>query len=162
MIRRAAALLALALCMPAARPLVAQDYFGQNQVQYARFDWHVLETEHFLIYYYPAERAATNGRVDLVYYDRSCDPSGDKLNCVTLSSWTDASGTWTTTPVTTTGFDGDTFGVCLEDASGDPCTSTDSFLGDYIAVASNDDKAQVMWTGNGDHTLDVFTAAVTP
>ncbi|OYV69627.1 MAG: hypothetical protein B7Z72_07555, partial [Gemmatimonadetes bacterium 21-71-4] len=59
MIRRAAALLALALCVPAARPLVAQDYFGQNQVQYARFDWHVLETEHFLVYYYPAERAAT-------------------------------------------------------------------------------------------------------
>ncbi|MDE3171811.1 MAG: PD40 domain-containing protein [Gemmatimonadota bacterium] len=59
MSRRAAALLGLALCFAAGRPLAAQDYFGQNQVQYARFDWHVLETEHFLIYYYPAERAAT-------------------------------------------------------------------------------------------------------
>ena len=112
--------------------------------------------------FFPWLQSAPNGRVDLVYYDRSCDPSGDKLNCVTLSSTMDGGDNWTTTPVTTTGFDGDTFGVCLEDASGDPCTSTDSFLGDYIAVASSNDKAQVMWTGNGDHTLDVFTAAVTP
>jgi Tol biopolymer transport system component len=58
-IRRAATLVALALSALAARPLRAQDYFGQNQVQYTHFDWHLLETEHFLIYYYPAERAAT-------------------------------------------------------------------------------------------------------
>jgi len=37
----------------------AQYYFGQNQVQYDRFKWKVLETEHFLIYYYPEERTAT-------------------------------------------------------------------------------------------------------
>jgi Tol biopolymer transport system component len=43
----------------AATPLFAQGYFGQNQVQYDRFDWHVLETEHFLIYYYPEEREAS-------------------------------------------------------------------------------------------------------
>jgi hypothetical protein len=38
-------------------------YFGRNKVQYTNFDWHVLRTEHFDIYYYPemkdlAERGA--------------------------------------------------------------------------------------------------------
>jgi Tol biopolymer transport system component len=38
-------------------------YFGRNKVQYTNFDWHVLKTEHFDIYYYPemkdlAERGA--------------------------------------------------------------------------------------------------------
>ena len=38
-------------------------YFGRNKVQYTKFDWHVLKTEHFDIYYYPemkdlAERGA--------------------------------------------------------------------------------------------------------
>ena len=37
--------------------------FGQNKVQYTRFEWHVLKTDHFDIYYYPemkdlAERGA--------------------------------------------------------------------------------------------------------
>jgi WD40 repeat protein len=31
----------------------AQFYFGRNKIQYNRFDWHVLQTEHFDIYYYP-------------------------------------------------------------------------------------------------------------
>ncbi|MBI1804193.1 MAG: PD40 domain-containing protein [Ignavibacteria bacterium] len=39
-------------------------YFGRNKVQYTDFDWHVLKTEHFDIYYYPemkdlAERGAS-------------------------------------------------------------------------------------------------------
>ena len=29
-------------------------YFGRNKVQYTEFDWHVLKTEHFDIYYYTA------------------------------------------------------------------------------------------------------------
>ena len=46
--------------MLAAMPLAAQaqNYFGQNQVQYDNFDWHVIGTEHFLVYYYPEERRA--------------------------------------------------------------------------------------------------------
>ncbi len=28
-------------------------YFGRNKVQYTRFDWQVMKTEHFDIYYYP-------------------------------------------------------------------------------------------------------------
>jgi len=35
-----------------ASPLHAQ-YFGQNQVQYDRLRWRVIETEHFQIHYYP-------------------------------------------------------------------------------------------------------------
>ncbi len=31
----------------------AQMYFGQNQVQYDRFNWRVIETDHFLVHYYP-------------------------------------------------------------------------------------------------------------
>ena len=50
-----AALVALA---GGAAPLKAQGYFGQNQVQYDRFHWKVIETEHFLVHYYPEERVA--------------------------------------------------------------------------------------------------------
>src|SRR5689334_21709672 len=51
--------LALGLGLMTARTGGAQNYFGQNQVQYDRFDWQILETEHFQIYYYPEERKAT-------------------------------------------------------------------------------------------------------
>lgn len=30
--------------------------FGRNKIQYDDFDWHVLETEHFDVYFYPEER----------------------------------------------------------------------------------------------------------
>ncbi|HEY6852730.1 MAG TPA: hypothetical protein VI139_00680, partial [Gemmatimonadales bacterium] len=40
-----------------AAPLGAQ-YFGQNKVQYQTFDFRIIQTEHFDVYYYPAERAA--------------------------------------------------------------------------------------------------------
>ena len=33
--------------------LPAQYYFGRNKVQYNNFNWHILKTEHFDIYYYP-------------------------------------------------------------------------------------------------------------
>jgi Tol biopolymer transport system component len=41
----------------AGSPLQAQ-YFGQNKVQYRTFDFQVLKTEHFDIYFYPTERGA--------------------------------------------------------------------------------------------------------
>lgn len=41
-----------------ASPLYGQSYFGKNQVQYQHFSWKVIETEHFLVHYYPDERAA--------------------------------------------------------------------------------------------------------
>jgi Tol biopolymer transport system component len=34
----------------------AQYYFGQNKIQYTSFDWQVLTTEHFNIYFYPEEK----------------------------------------------------------------------------------------------------------
>jgi len=36
--------------------LDAQQYFGMNQVQYRHFDWRVIETEHWLVHYYPEEK----------------------------------------------------------------------------------------------------------
>ena len=31
-------------------PLDAQSYFGQNQVQYDKFEWRVMGTEHFQVF----------------------------------------------------------------------------------------------------------------
>ena len=42
-----------------ALPVPAEgQYFGRNQVQYEKFDFEVLQTEHFDVHYYPRERAA--------------------------------------------------------------------------------------------------------
>src|SRR5690349_12016610 len=51
----------IALLATLARPSVASaqgGYFGQNKVQYKNFDFKVLKTDHFDIYYYPEEEAA--------------------------------------------------------------------------------------------------------
>lgn len=56
----------LAALLVASGPLSAQqEYFGQNQVQYQRFDWKVIETDHFLVHYYPeiAEAAREGARM---------------------------------------------------------------------------------------------------
>src|SRR6187431_2222360 len=55
---RAIALLAGFLLLGSVVPSSAQ-YFGRNKVQYEKFDFRVLATEHFDIYYYPEEEAAT-------------------------------------------------------------------------------------------------------
>lgn len=54
--RRIVAGLALSVSLGAA-PAAAQ-YFGQNKVQYNTFDFKVIQTEHFEVYYYPEERPA--------------------------------------------------------------------------------------------------------
>jgi len=46
------------------QPSEGQYYFGRNKVQYNKFDWHILKTVHFDIYFYPemeeiAEMGAT-------------------------------------------------------------------------------------------------------
>jgi Tol biopolymer transport system component len=46
--------LVTALFLPAAARAQG-DYFGQNKVQYREFDFRVLKTDHFDIYYYPEE-----------------------------------------------------------------------------------------------------------
>ena len=58
LVRALAYAAALAACVAGATRLEAQSYFGQNQVQYDHFKWTVTETEHFLVHYYPEERAA--------------------------------------------------------------------------------------------------------
>ena len=52
-----ALVLGVALLFTAA-PAHAQ-YFGRNKVQYERFDFRVLKTEHFDVHYYPAARGAS-------------------------------------------------------------------------------------------------------
>jgi hypothetical protein len=57
LVRAALACAVLALATP--QPLAAQSgYFGQNKVQYRNFDFRVLKTDHFDIYYYPEEEQA--------------------------------------------------------------------------------------------------------
>jgi Tol biopolymer transport system component len=52
------AIAATVVASAAVTPAAAQGYFGQNQVQYDRFDWQVNETEHFLVFFYPEEKRA--------------------------------------------------------------------------------------------------------
>jgi len=42
------------------RAAAAQDFdsFGQNKVQYRTFQWQIIQTEHFDVYFYPVEREA--------------------------------------------------------------------------------------------------------
>jgi hypothetical protein len=62
--QRRTVLLLTATLLTVAFPLHAQ-YFGQNKVQYDKFDWRVLKTEHFDIYFYSGEdaTAAEAGRM---------------------------------------------------------------------------------------------------
>ncbi len=50
---RLGAVIALAALAAPIAPAHAQMYFGQNQVQYDKFRWQVIETDHFLVHYYP-------------------------------------------------------------------------------------------------------------
>jgi hypothetical protein len=56
-------LLLLLILLPVATASAQFFHFGRNKVQYTDFEWHVMRTEHFDIYYYPemldlAERGA--------------------------------------------------------------------------------------------------------
>jgi len=54
---KAARIVTITLGLLLGARLDAQQYFGMNQVQYKHFDWRVIETEHWLVHYYPEERA---------------------------------------------------------------------------------------------------------
>ena len=54
LVKFAAFVLAAAILSPV--EVEAQQYFGQNQVQFDKFQWKVIETAHFTIHYYPEER----------------------------------------------------------------------------------------------------------
>ena len=47
-----------ALLFAAFPAALSAQYFGRNKVQYGRFDFKIIQTEHFDVYYYPAERPA--------------------------------------------------------------------------------------------------------
>ena len=53
--RRPVILLALLAFCGLSTPVAAQ-YFGQNKVQYRSFDFKILRTDHFDIYFYESER----------------------------------------------------------------------------------------------------------
>jgi len=69
--RIVAALFVLTLSLIAATPAGAQ-YFGRNKVQYRTFDFKILRTEHFDLYYYEDEREAAviAGRMAERWYAR--------------------------------------------------------------------------------------------
>jgi hypothetical protein len=48
----------LALALPIGASGLQAQYFGRNKVQYQSFDFKVLKTEHFDVYFYPSERPA--------------------------------------------------------------------------------------------------------
>jgi Tol biopolymer transport system component len=48
----------LALLLATVGGSASAQYFGRNQVQWERFDFHVLETPHFRVYHYPAGNPA--------------------------------------------------------------------------------------------------------
>jgi WD40 repeat protein len=50
-------------------------YFGRNKVQYEKFDWRVMRTPHFDLYFYPAESLVTHdaGRMAERWYTRHSD-----------------------------------------------------------------------------------------
>lgn len=55
--RHTATFLAVACLTVAAGPrLAAQEYFGRNKVQYKDFNFQILKTEHFDIFFYPSAR----------------------------------------------------------------------------------------------------------
>jgi hypothetical protein len=69
---KAALVCVFALTTAVAVPGSAQyGYFGQNKIQYRRFDWRVLRGEHVDLYYYPEEEEL--GRVALAYAEESYD-----------------------------------------------------------------------------------------
>ena len=51
--------LCLAALLSAVPAVASAQYFGQNRVMYTKFDFEVIHTEHFDIYFYPVERAAS-------------------------------------------------------------------------------------------------------
>ena len=55
-------------------------YFGRNKVQYETFDFRVLETPHFDIFFYPAESLITHDAARMAerWYTRLASCSGSK------------------------------------------------------------------------------------
>ena len=104
--------------------------------------------------FFPAISASPDGRLDLVFYDRSRDP-GNHLNFVTYSWSGDGGASWESLNVTDTPFDGES----------QTTPGGTAFIGDYIGVASTTPVTHIAWTGNGPDTpcscnQDIFALPV--
>jgi hypothetical protein len=121
--------------------------------------------------FFPWIHSAPNGRVDIVYYDRTRDPN-DVLNYVTYSRLDPTSGLGvaaTSYGNWSPAFDGNL-------ATGQTTTGCTPFIGDYIGVSSDNTHVYLGWTGNGpsyhfdefgnpvdcDVNQDTLTVAITP
>src|SRR5690242_15681852 len=62
-------LVVAAAAVAVASPADAQ-YFGRNKVQYEQFDWRILKSDHFDLFFYPAEslKVADAGRQSERWY----------------------------------------------------------------------------------------------
>ena len=62
------------LTLAVGQPASAQ-YFGRNKVQYEKFDWRILKSDHFDLFFYPAEslKVADAGREAERWYSRLSD-----------------------------------------------------------------------------------------
>jgi Tol biopolymer transport system component len=71
---RLAALALVFVALGDARTADAQ-YFGRNKVQYEKFDWRILKSDHFDLYFYPAESIKVHdaGRQEERWYARLSD-----------------------------------------------------------------------------------------
>jgi len=58
--------------------LHGQFYFGRNKIQYEQFDWQVLTTPHFQIFYYPAEEVLA--RAAAFWAEEAFDELEQKFN----------------------------------------------------------------------------------
>ena len=58
--------------------LSAQFYFGKNKVNYEQFEWNVLETDHFKIYFY--DESKWLAEICAHYIEQSYDELADKFN----------------------------------------------------------------------------------
>ena len=77
MLRRTApALFLLLLGLPGA---LSAQYFGRNKVQYTNFDFKVIQTEHFDVYFYEREGTAPGGRVLADFTARAAEAAYDDV-----------------------------------------------------------------------------------
>jgi hypothetical protein len=105
---------------------------------------------------------STVGRIDVMFDDRSY--SGNTLADITYAWSTDGAATWSSTRVSTAGFDPGLYGV----PSASSPTGIRPFIGDYNGIASLADRAVMTWTGVAPKTgrlndnLEIFFGSVTP
>jgi len=73
-IGRVAAIASVFAALGGVHPVHAQ-YFGRNKVQYEKFDWRIIKSDHFDLYFYPAESLKVHdaGRQEERWYARLSD-----------------------------------------------------------------------------------------